>query len=429
MLEGERVRRGSIKRVKLVPDVGFSDQTFPAESFVAGPTAATVDTTATAVNNATSNTTAVESTQKQPASPPAASSSSPLPVIHRGLRASRIVPVADAENASEGQPRRRPREEGSSAQPLEKFMDDRRRVYPSESLPVRGGHDEDQELDSGGGSGDGPERWSGGKKSRISPRPAVTNLDLSSSLTATSSTSTLPPLELEVVALPSLPPTPSSPSNGRAAMTPGGESERADKPGGGGGGGGNPPVVTAAAAAAMGGDIESNLIAVPAGTRHAVDSEQSRHGDRAEGSASSAEEGAVAVAMVEAEAEAADLEKNISLGRQHAEDIRDRLRRTFSPQGVEVTTVMVCSAELPSHIAEQMSGRTLNASLAEEQRAVKRSESQKVRHEGEVLGLRQRCEIEKALVLREGEREVTKVRFLGCGTGVCVCVCARLERA
>ncbi len=34
----------------------------------------------------------------------------------------------------------------------------------------------------------------------------------------------------------------------------------------------------------------------------------------------------------------------------------------------------------------------------------------KVRHDGEVLELRQRCEIEKTLILKEGDREVAQVR-------------------
>ncbi|CAN0493380.1 unnamed protein product, partial [Ectocarpus sp. 12 AP-2014] len=68
------------------------------------------------------------------------------------------------------------------------------------------------------------------------------------------------------------------------------------------------------------------------------------------------------------------------------DEVRHSLNRTFAPQGVEITTVMIRSVELPSHIATQMSQRTMNASIAEEQRAVKRSESQKVLQEGEVLG-------------------------------------------
>ncbi|CAN0373011.1 unnamed protein product, partial [Scytosiphon promiscuus] len=63
--------------------------------------------------------------------------------------------------------------------------------------------------------------------------------------------------------------------------------------------------------------------------------------------------------------------------------VRDRLNHTFRPQGVEISAVMIRSAKLPSHVATQMSAKTLNISLAEQQRAVKRSESQKVRHDGE----------------------------------------------
>ena len=70
---------------------------------------------------------------------------------------------------------------------------------------------------------------------------------------------------------------------------------------------------------------------------------------------------------------------------------------------------MIRSTKLPPHITEQMSRRTMNTSLAEEQRAVKKSESQKVRHDGEIMELRQRWGIERSLVLREGARDVAKV--------------------
>lgn len=458
----DRVRRGSsIRRLKTAPDPEFLDPIFSTEPPVTG---APDDAAASGSSSSSRSRVAVESKQEQPAPP--GSASSPLPEIQRGLRASRIVPVRDAENALNGWPRRPPEEGTATSLFLENTVNDRRRVYPSEGLPTKAGQgfqalpgkadgDGDGSGGGGGGGGGGSGDGSGGdserravekKSRRISELPALTNLDLSSSLTATSSTSTLPPLELEVVALPSLPPTPSSPTNGRTKIVPGGQSqsERADNPEEGGGN--NLPDLTPAAIAEVAAtatatkndEVESNLTAETAERTNVVaDSEVNTQGDTAEESGSPAEamaagaEAAEAAAAVAAEAEAeaakADLRTNISLGWRHAQEIRDRLRRTFSPQGVEVTTVMVCSAELPSHIAEQMSGRTLNASLAEEHRAVKRSESQRVRHEGDVLGLRQRWQIEKDLVLREGEREIAKVCMyrIGCGTCVC-CACVRV---
>lgn len=432
----ERVRRvSSMKRVKVVPDQDFSDPKLAAEPLVAG--ADPVDTAAAVNNAASSSSTAVESMHEQPASP--ASSSSPLPVIQRGLRASRIFPVTDADNSSEGSPRRLPEGE-SAASPLERTTSDRRRVHPSGSLLIEGGQEIQglgEELGGDGGSDGGSERRAATPKRRISELPALINLDLSSSLIATSSTSTLPPLELEVVTLPSLPPTPSSPTNGRAKMAPGGEIKRVEEPVSGGN---NPPGEKAAAV--INDDIESNLAALEGWSIDVVvGSEENEQGGKVEGNEFSAEEAAAAAAAAaaapgaearagaEAGTEPAELKRNISLGRQRAEEIRDRLSRTFSPQGVEVTTVMLRSAELPSHIADQMSGRTLNASLAKEHRAVKESESQRVRHEGEVLGLRQRWDIEKALVLREGGLEILKVNIYltqRCDVwvrNVCVCVC------
>lgn len=98
------------------------------------------------------------------------------------------------------------------------------------------------------------------------------------------------------------------------------------------------------------------------------------------------------------------------LGRQHEEALRERLNRTLSPQGVEVVTVIIRATELPPAIAEQMAGRTLHVSLAAEQRALKRLETQRVRQEHEAQGLRQRCEIERALEVKEAERKAQQVR-------------------
>lgn len=98
-----------------------------------------------------------------------------------------------------------------------------------------------------------------------------------------------------------------------------------------------------------------------------------------------------------------------SLGSRHVEELRDRLNRTLSPQGVEVNSVMIGFVELPPDIATKMSEKTLNVSLAEEQRAAKVAESQKVRHAGEVQGLHQRHRIEMSLAARKGDNELEKV--------------------
>lgn len=396
--ETERVRRGSMKRVKVAPDPDGSD----SES-IAEPATATATTT-TAVDSISK---ATDRAEQPPASP--VSSSPSLPAIQRGLRASRIVPVTDAESAAEVQSTQSP-EERRDAPPSAPFINDRRRVYPSEGAS-------NHEIQGTGRGGLGGGGIGDGLRTRIPsrPPPPVTNLDFTSSAPAVSSTSTLPPLELEVAPLPSLPPSPSSPTNGRATVAPDGCSgEKADK--------------------ADDDDIEGNL--PTDGASEDILNNQpkaNREGDggRIPPAAADAAAPAVAAAMAAAAAvvgtkkEAADLERKVSLGRRHAEELRDRLNHTFTPQGIEITAVMICSTELPCRIAEQMSSRTLNASLAEEQRAVKRSESQKVRHEGDVLELRQRWGIDRSLILREGDREVAKVG--GNDDETCVCWAGQRE--
>ena len=122
---------------------------------------------------------------------------------------------------------------------------------------------------------------------------------------------------------------------------------------------------------------------------------------------------AEATAAAAAVAAATRLENNITIGRRHAEQLRDRLNRTLSPQGIEITAVVLRSLELPPDIAERMSGATLYASLNDEQRALKKSEAQRVKHEEEVLTLRQDCEIERARTSREGDEQIVKVRTQG----------------
>lgn len=368
----ERVRRGSMKRAKVVPDPRYPKSESLAEPSITTATTAAADDASTVV---------AQHTQQQPAPP--APSSPALPVIQRGLRASRIVPVSDAETAA-GVRSNQPPKEGHGVSPSALFVDDHRRVYPSEE------HSDSESQGTGGGLDGGGDSAKGGpSQTRIPPRrpPALTNLDLSSSPTAVSSSSTLPPLELEVAPLPSLPPTPSSPASGRTAMARGRNDQKSGKPED---------------------DIESNLGVARASGDEVASALKTNGSNAEEGRIYSAAEAAAAAG----EKEAADLKGKISLGRRHAEELRHRLNHTFFPQGIEITAVMICSTELPAHIAEQMSGRTLNASLAKEQRAVKRSESQKVRHEGEVLELRQRWEIERSLVVREGAREAGQVRTL-----------------
>ena len=45
--------------------------------------------------------------------------------------------------------------------------------------------------------------------------------------------------------------------------------------------------------------------------------------------------------------------------------------------------------------------------------------SVKVRHDGEILELRQRCEIEKSIMVKEGDREVVQVRCRARFSGLC----------
>ncbi len=330
-------RRGSLKRIKVSPDPDFSG----SETSVA--VAVERDHTSTARH----------AQDEQPASS-APSSPPSLPVIQRGLRASRIVPVTDIEYASaESQPSRPPEKDPNSAY-------SQRNIH-GEELDTGGGAVESQGPGRGfAGEGGGVDLGEGkrGTKVRVPsrPPPAVTNLDLSSSPNSVSSTSPLPPLELEVAPPLSLPPTPSSPASGGKAMV-----ARDDESG---------------RAGAPDDDIESN-VPVVGGGGNMVD------GRLEDEDGAAAEERASPAATVEATeaaeaAEAENLERNKFLGRRTAEKLRERLNRTFTPQGVEITAAMICSTELPVHIANQMLGRTLNASLAKEQRAVKRTETQQV---------------------------------------------------
>ncbi|CAN0413145.1 unnamed protein product, partial [Ectocarpus sp. 8 AP-2014] len=357
-----------------------------ASNAPAAAVTAAESTTAAAVSSGT--TTAVELVQGEP-SPPMPS---PLPTIQRGLRASRIFPLPDAAAATSSDgPTPGQDEEGLGA-PFPLVLDNRRRVHPSEAFLSATCGDEGQDplegLGSGGcgggGGGGGPRKVEDrGVKGRIPsrPPPAATNLDLSSSQSAVSSASTLPPLELDVAPLPCLSPAPCSPAAKGETTPGGGEGDETD-------GGGNAAVDTPNEQHRPRGGDEGRRASSTAGataaqaTKEEVDSNNSNSGD----------------------------DDDAFLGSRHVDEVRHSLNRTFAPQGVEITTVMIRSVELPSHIATQMSRRTMNASIAKEQRAVKRSESQKVRQEGEILGLKQRCEIERALALREGDREVAEAK-------------------
>ena len=334
-----------MKRIKVSPDPAFSDN----------------ETSAAVAPESGDTPSAAGQAQREQPAPSVSSSSSSLPAIQRGLRASRIVPVTDAEHAAEEARRKRhPEKDAGSAPPLAHFTDGLRRIRPEEA-PARGGAAESQGPGRGcvGDSVSFSPGGAEGASLRIPsrPPPAMTNLDLSSSTTSVSSTSALPPLELEVTPLPSLPPTPSSPEGGRSKMSRDRESGKGD---------------------AADGDVESNL-PVRGGGGSLVDGRPSKDGNPCEERMSSA---ATTTPTPTAEAakaaEAVSVERNRSLGRRHAEELRERLNRTFSPQGVEITTVMICSTELPAHIAKQMSRRTLNACRAEEQRAIKRAGSQQV---------------------------------------------------
>ncbi|CAM9522351.1 unnamed protein product, partial [Ectocarpus fasciculatus] len=398
----ERTRHGSImKRVKVAPDPCSDVESLAGSGMATASTTPAAAAAATAAEGTTAATvssgmaTAAKRVQEEPLPPP---TPSPLPAIQRGLRASRIFPLPDAAAAATSSDGPTPgQDEEGPASPFSFTLDDHRRVHPSEAMPSAdsgdGGQDPLEGLCSGGGGGGGggPRKVEDGGRvnGRIPsrPPPAATNLDLTSrSQSALSSASTLPPLELDVAPLPCLSPALCSPANGET--TPGGAED------------GKTDGKDAGAAV------------------DAASEQHSQRGGGAEGRrASSTAGGTAAQATKKEELDNSNNNNNNNnnndgafLGSRHVEEVRDSLNRTFVPQGVEITAVMIRSVEIPSHIATQMSRRTMNASIAEEQRAVKRSESQRVRHEGEVLGLKQRCEIERALALREGDREVAKAK-------------------
>ncbi|CAM9959438.1 unnamed protein product, partial [Laminaria digitata] len=308
----------------------------------------------------------------------------PLPTIQRGLRASRIVPAEVADALTKALKSSTPTGEGSSERSaasatIASVLRNPARIYPEQGqdgLHQGAGETRSREGLGGGGGGSGGGGVGGvlGTPLRSRSPPAVTNLDLSPS-PSLSDSSSLPKLGLEItqpLSVPGFPATPASPAG-----------DISDMEGGRGSG-----------------DIEQ----ADGATGFREGNGAARHRDTP-GAAAAEEEAAAAAAA------AVSLEKNIALGRRHAEQLRDRLNRTLSPQGVEITTVMIRSLELPPDIADQMSETTLYASLNEEERAAKKSEVQRVKHEEEVLGLRQECEIERALTSREGDEEVVKARL------------------
>ena len=351
---------------------------------------------------------------------------SPLPTIQRGLRASRIVPaeiadtlkksVSTAEDVVSSK-----RSAASSA--IAAILNNPARVHPEQEDDLQGETENRDNLEQGA-----TENWScegrvsggvgvGGVLEtpvRSRPAPAATNLDWSPS-SSLSGSSSLPKLGLEVaqsLPVPSLPAVAASPDSGLIGL-PGTEGGRLAGLGEGvlGCHGGT----AAEGHGRGGGDTEGRSGEGRARDRpdYSPGNQKPTSTNGSEGgtsvSATETEESGAAAAAAAAAA-ATRLEQNVSLGRQNAAQLRDRLNRTFSPQGVEITTVMIRSVELPPHIVDQMSGATLYASLNKEQRAVKKSEVQSVKHEEEVLGLLQQYEIDKALTSREGEEEVVKVR-------------------
>ncbi|CAM9541758.1 unnamed protein product, partial [Ectocarpus sp. 12 AP-2014] len=317
----ERTRHCSImKRVKVAPDPCSDAESLAEPAMATASTPAAAATTA-AVSSGT--TTAVERVQGEP-SPPVPS---PLPAIQRGLRASRIFPLPDAAAAASlDGPTPGQDEEGLGA-PFSLVLDDCRRVHPLEALLSAacgdGGQDPLEGLGSGGGGGGGggggPRKVEdGGVKGRIPsrPPPAATNLDLTSIQSAVSSASTLPPLELDVAPLPCLSPTPCSTAT-KGEMTPGGgEDDETDGQDADGGGGASADIAN----------------------------EQHRQRGGTEGRRASSTAGATAAQATKEELDGSNSnsdDDDAFLGSRHVDEVRHSLNRTFAPQGVEITTVMI----------------------------------------------------------------------------------------
>lgn len=327
--------------------------------------------------------------------------SASLPTIQRGLRASRIVPteilsarerLLDADEIQKTSTRDTP---AVSAAKTLIVTGDQRRIHPEEGLlreafdPLRGGDSINRAF-----------------KNHLIPRPAppAINVDLTPSA-CLSESSSLPKLELDVarpIPVRSLHDVSCQPSSdGGSPLGRHGEVKRDGDAEGARGGAYDFVEGSGVAEEAMSHNVDGTIGCVEGGERSAIVGGDITLDNATPRTTSEAE---AAEALV-----ATDLEGRIMLGRQQSERMRDRVNRTLSPQGVEVTSIMVCSVELPQDIAEQMSGRTLNISVAEQQRAVKKAQSQQVRHGEEVEGLRQKHVIERALAVREGDEEVEKV--------------------
>lgn len=391
-----------------------------AAPFVAGTVEATAGGDRAAAAAATAGTVVAHPSSAMTVDGAARTQPAALPTIQRGLRASRIVPAEVADALTHALKSSTPTGEGSSersvvSSTIAAVLNNPARVHPAQDdLQGAGKHRSREGLGGGGG------RVGGVLETpvRSRPPPAVTNLDLSPS-PSLSDSSSLPKLGLEIAQsfpVPSVPSKPASPAGDSVSLSTteassGGEQEGVTM--------GCREGDNAAARHGWGDDSDNVLGKAGAGV---TPGDPGRGGEpalanggesRTSGSETTTGEetvAAAAAAATEAAAAATRLEKNIALGRRHAGQLRDRLNRTLSPQGVEITTVMIRSLELPPDIADQMSGTTLYASLNDEQRAVKKSEAQRVKHEEEVLSLRQEYEIERALTSREGDEEVLKVR-------------------
>lgn len=431
-----------------------------------------VDGVASASRVHSASTVAGEDSVSTPSSPPRQELPPQLPAIHRGLRASRIVPseFASAREASTATPptrittaERRPvaaggvesrtRTRGSqapapstgreSSRSSVDLIGDRRRVHPTElfsnnsrstgennsSSDSNRNRDRDRSRDRNSDSNrtsndnnNGDDGATPKSSHRSSWPPIVTNLDLSPSPSL--SEKDLPTLDIGITTpsspVPSLGSRLASPSSrmstseeGRAGedRLDGGVGDRnrrcSGRHGHDGGGdkgvdrdvhGGDTNGVSECPAA----ELAAAAAAVATGTAGEVLSAatEGKYSTRKNSSRDDSDHSTEDIAV-----------SNVPVGRRSAEQLRDRLNRTLMPQGIEVTTVLIRSTELPPDIAAQMSGVTLNVSLGEQQRAVKSSEEQKVRHEDEALALRQQCQLERALAMREGDEEVEKVSF------------------
>lgn len=358
--------RSTTKRSQVAPESAFS--TSKTQLSNAAPSVATTSKRAPALARDRSTNTNYPSPDTV------------LPAIQRGLRAHRIAPD-DFEFEREGGPLTAGDSSPEVLAPTHGanvFIGDRRRIYPESDVSREGGHEKGQFTSSIGREGGVLESP---LKSRLPP-PA-TNLDFTTSASLSES-SNLPKLELEVNSRSpiSSPTRPASPIDveGRDPYDGMDKSSSGAAPG-------QPET----------GAVESTTSVLPRGDE-CPPGEVGTDASTPDGRRTPAETTCLP-------------ENNISLGRHHSEKLREGLNRTLSPQGIEVTAVIIRSAELPDNISEQMSGITLNISIADEQRSTKSSDAQFVRHEEDVKDLHQQLKLDRAIAAREGDEKVEQVRL------------------